>query len=556
MRVQTPQFSRRLGLGGAILLAAGLVGGFISVFYSRPVNKGLQQTIYMRRTKERREVDNPKFTTEFDGTIMVPERRRDALYLMPGNERKGRNNSSKWPANNSVWSMELYPSHLWTSWNSINDVKRVIHKDRTHIAVCGNGGRAVALYDFATKKSAYWSRTCGRSPHDVEYIPLRGGYLALASSEGKYSTIELHDANMPNNSECISGSTIEHSGVHSVHWDSKQRRLWAWGSATRGLVEYKVVFKGEFFQPHLVETTSYFPDIKDFKVGTGHGASPMIKDGRRYLILAAADGILRFDTESHKWKVFEYRQRHELWFSNPKGLDYNQDTEEIIITKSISRIFLSKENEEMQFDDGDADIYKARWWQHNAFSYGGENHGSENFKSNGGSMKDERSEVEHSEVDYYNFEWYELPPNVKAAAKVLGYSDEEVWRQGEAEESNFLWDELTSAQREAGRDLGYQKMTWNERFDRSDKGKDGNGVVYGRSDDGNAGNVDYYNFEWFELPPNAKAAAKVLGYFDEEVWCRGNAEESYFLWDELTSVQREAARQLGYKKMTWDDSFS
>ena len=94
----------------------------------------------------------------------------------------------------------------------------------------------------------------------------------------------------------------------------------------------------------------------------------MIKDGKRYLILAAKDGILRFDTESHKWMVLESSSKNNGWFSNPKGIDYNQETGEIIISQSVSRIFLSNEDEERQFDDGDADIYKARWWQYNAFS--------------------------------------------------------------------------------------------------------------------------------------------------------------------------------------------
>ena len=39
-----------------------------------------------------------------------------------------------------LWSMRLYPSNLWTGSNSINDVKRIIHKGRVHVIVCGNGG--------------------------------------------------------------------------------------------------------------------------------------------------------------------------------------------------------------------------------------------------------------------------------------------------------------------------------------------------------------------------------------------------------------------------------
>ena len=307
-----------------------------------------------------------EYSTEYDGAILVPERRRDTLYLMPGGEESS---SRNWTLDASVWSMVLYPAELWKNWNSINDVKRVVHQNRNHIAVCGNGGNAIALYDFETKAAAYWSRTCGRGPHDVEYIPLRGGYLALASSMGKDSTIELHDVNMPNDSKCIRGSSIEHPGVHAVHWDAKQHRLWAWGSDTRGLVEYKVEFSDKSDQPRLVKMASYNPDVRNFKVGTGHGASPMVKDGSRYLILAAHDGVLRFDTESHKWKVLKSSKDADGPFSNPKGVDYNQETGEIIFTKSFSRVFSADKKQERQFAEGDADIYKARWWQHNSFSF-------------------------------------------------------------------------------------------------------------------------------------------------------------------------------------------
>ena len=218
------------------------------------------------------------------------------------------------------------------------------------------------MYDFETQELIYWSRTCGSGPHDVEYIPLRGGYLAVANARGSDSHIELYDLNVGNN-KCIRPKK-DHNGVHSVLWDGKQKRIWAWGAENVGLVSYEVEFDSD--APFLVKDKEFYPRIEGFDVGVGHGASPMITtDGRRCLLLAGKSGILRFDTESHDWNVLKWAEDNEDAYSNPKGISYNVQTGEIILTQSNSKIY--------SLDGGvrrlpDSDIYKAPWWQHNYFS--------------------------------------------------------------------------------------------------------------------------------------------------------------------------------------------
>ena len=68
---------------------------------------------------------------------MIPERMRNTLIMFNGEEPNG---EVELDEDESLWSMRLYPSNLWTGSNSINDVKRIIHKDRVHIIVVGNGG--------------------------------------------------------------------------------------------------------------------------------------------------------------------------------------------------------------------------------------------------------------------------------------------------------------------------------------------------------------------------------------------------------------------------------
>ena len=313
-----------------------------------------------------------KYETEFDGHILVPERRRNTLFLFDGGKQPA---DRRWDDAAAPWSLRLYPRHLWQRSNSINDVKRVVHKGRIHIAVCGSGGNAVALYDFESKRAKYWSNTCGSAPHDVEYLPLGGGYMAVASSRGRFSTINLYEVSGGNNQGCISGAEVRHNGVHSLHWDAKQKLLWAWGSDTIGLVSYRVRF-GSDGSPRLARHKVFQPDVPNFKVATGHGGSPMIANGRRYLLLAGDMGILRFDTESHEWSVERSAPDGIGVYSNPKGISYKQDgSGEIIMAKSNSRVYSTHTGQRQILE---ADIYKARWWQHNAFSYDPKSDGDEN----------------------------------------------------------------------------------------------------------------------------------------------------------------------------------
>ncbi|NVJ59384.1 MAG: hypothetical protein HWE27_03290 [Gammaproteobacteria bacterium] len=319
---------------------------------------------------------NSEIETEFDGGIMVPERNRLELIIFKGGTSKRERDWND--QGNRLWSKNLKSTKgvpkseraaykkIWRGSNSINDVKRVIHNDKIHLVVTGNGGDALAMYDFNSKRNIFWTRTSSTSPHDVEYIPLKNGYLVVANARGSKSYLELYDIRK-NNRGRISGSVIKHAGVHSVHWDAEQKVLWAWGSSNENALKaYRVVFSDG--TPKLKRLKKTFPvDIPGFKVGTGHGGSPMIANGRRYLILAGYSGILRFDTRSHEWKVIEWAKDNKT-FKNPKGLSFNPYTQEIIVAKSNNAIYSTKNNVGTR-ELKNAEIYKARWWYHNYFSY-------------------------------------------------------------------------------------------------------------------------------------------------------------------------------------------
>ena len=66
----------------------------------------------------------------------------------------------------------------------------------------------------------------------------------------------------------------------------------------------------------------------------------------------------------------------------------------------------------------------------------------------------------------------------------------------------------------------------------------------------------YDEHDWSELPEDAKAAAKVLGYIGS-MWDNdktpGICEKD---WKDLTAEQKKAAAVLGYSQEGWDDDSS
>ena len=65
----------------------------------------------------------------------------------------------------------------------------------------------------------------------------------------------------------------------------------------------------------------------------------------------------------------------------------------------------------------------------------------------------------------------------------------------------------------------------------------------------------YDDYDWDELPPEAKTACMTLGY--KTVWDENGKPDSESKdWDELTDAEKAAAKVLGYDQKKWDSSCS
>ena len=64
--------------------------------------------------------------------------------------------------------------------------------------------------------------------------------------------------------------------------------------------------------------------------------------------------------------------------------------------------------------------------------------------------------------------------------------------------------------------------------------------------------TEYDDDDWDELPKEAKAAAKTLGYNQKKWDNDGKCKYDDYDWDELPDNVRKAAEVLGYNQTEWD----
>lgn len=95
------------------------------------------------------------------------------------------------------------------------------------------------------------------------------------------------------------------------------------------------------------------------------------------------------------------------------------------------------------------------------------------------------------------------------------------------------WTDMTPAQRDAARVLGYNRTTWDD-------------------DSGREPQPESDNKDWAELTENERAAAKVFGY-TEASWDNEPPASLYKYWNSLTRAEKDAVAVLGWTETTWDN---
>jgi hypothetical protein len=144
-----------------------------------------------------------------------------------------------------------------------------------------------------------------------------------------------------------------------------------------------------------------------------------------------------------------------------------------------------------------------------------------------------------------------MPVEARAAAMVMGYTAT-TWAWSGNEIDYKTWEEMTPEEQAAGKVLGYNKKVWTQLTtlwhqhaeDNPDSDSEG---------DLNDSFSCFSAMFWSDLPEDARAAAKTLGY-TETVWDEDSSIALGAKWfSQLTSEQRRAAIVLGYDSQSWNE---
>ena len=137
-------------------------------------------------------------------------------------------------------------------------------------------------------------------------------------------------------------------------------------------------------------------------------------------------------------------------------------------------------------------------------------------------------ESSRDDVDYNNQRWNELPPHARQAAHALKWNE-------------TTWD--------ASRDSPLHTVPWNY-LTKEEKIAT---IQLGMDEDWTSNDQELDDLRWSELSPEAREAAKKLGY-TMKLW---NRDEMPLAgkkgWDELTAEERAAAKDLNYEEEKWNE---
>ena len=223
------------------------------------------------------------------------------------------------------------------------DAKRVPFAGKLHILIAYHGRvRLVRFEDHHPVKDYPSYGSC----HSAEILP--DGNLVTANSND--DMLRLHRG-----AEDFTDTELPYA--HGVTWDKERSLLWALGDK---LYAFRYD-SGEL----VIEETIELPDSP-----TGHDLFPLRSEPK--LLVSNNDALYLFDIPSFSFeKISDLGEiksvsQHidgTLWATDPE----NQEGSATWQTDAVIRV--RPPDPEKRFRNAGAKFYKARWWQHVAFSY-------------------------------------------------------------------------------------------------------------------------------------------------------------------------------------------
>ena len=137
-----------------------------------------------------------------------------------------------------------------------------------------------------------------------------------------------------------------------------------------------------------------------------------------------------------------------------------------------------------------------------------------------------KSKFSDKDMKYENCKWKNLPIKVRKAVQGVGL-DEEQWDDDSDDADVFQkhWEDLEDKEKEVMELLGWDEAAWENMYE---------------------------DISWEDLPEHVKKAAAAAG-FEEDTWESDEWPDNlHTSWAELSDVDRDAMRVLGWYESKWD----
>lgn len=292
--------------------------------------------------------DDPEETIDLDDATQVmilPEQAKNRIVMI--DQPTGKVAWEWTPAESGLSSAEQ-------EWFNLPDEAKPVY-NRTCLLVTASGG-GVGLIRIEDKKLLFYAKP-GGNPHSAEVLPDKN--IVVASSTGNKLSLYVYDEQEPYVSKAAFTTMI--TSGHNVVWDRSRDCLWT----AAGAQMLKFEYNGDRTSPSLSQVAAY-----DMPAGNSeaHDLSPIY--GEDALYVTTNQHVYRFDCAQTKFLDVEIFQQNAIKSisTGPKGYP-------ILVMRPTSGggNWWSAEVTDMQgnrlFNRMGYQIYKARWYVENPFSY-------------------------------------------------------------------------------------------------------------------------------------------------------------------------------------------
>lgn len=261
------------------------------------------------------------------------------------------------PTGKIAWEWKPADSGLSSAeqaWFDLPDEAKPVY-NRTCVLVTASGG-GVGLIRVADKKLLFYAKP-GGNPHSAEVLPDKN--IVVASSTGNKLSVYVYDPAESYVPKPAFTTTL-YSG-HNVVWDRKRGCLWS----ASGAQLLKFSYNGDRTAPELSQVYAY-----DMAAGNtmAHDLAPVYGEDAMYV--STNEHVYKFDCAAGKFLPVEIFQQNTI-----KSLSTGPAGYPVIVMRPTSggSNWWSAEVTDLKgdrlFNRAGYQIYKARWYVENPFSY-------------------------------------------------------------------------------------------------------------------------------------------------------------------------------------------